>query len=78
MKTQSEAFALLPVDAVWSCSFGWPGEGGFNEYYRQPDGTRWKISNGSYLGPRDWTCTKVGPAATAMFNRAEVAKVLER
>lgn len=59
MATQSDAYAQLPKDAVWSSSFGYPGEGGFNEFWRQPDGTRWLIENGPWDGlGRNWTCRK--------------------
>jgi hypothetical protein len=32
--TQQQASALLPTDAVWSCSFGYPGEERYSEYWR--------------------------------------------
>ena len=55
--TQTQAYDLLPANAEWSCSFGNPGEGGFNEFYRTPDGKRWIISNGSYgLFAPEWNC----------------------
>lgn len=38
------ALAMLPCDAVWSSTFGAPGDGGYCEYWRQPDGTRWVIT----------------------------------
>ena len=46
--TRSEAIQALPYGAKWSCSFGNPGEGGYVEYYRAPDGRRWQVSNGPY------------------------------
>ncbi len=57
-----EAVESLPADAVWSSTFGNPGEGGFTEYWRQPDGTRWTISNGPWHLIEcefDWHCQKV-------------------
>jgi len=42
----SEARAALPDDAEWSSSFGYPGQGGFAEYYRDPRGDRFIIQNG--------------------------------
>lgn len=53
-----QAYAQLPKDAKWSSSFGYPGEGGFVEFFRQPDGTVWQISNGSWCGPEDWRCER--------------------
>lgn len=55
MQTQQHALAQLPTDAKWSCSFGYPGQQGFTEYYRQPDGTRWILTNGPWhaIAP-DW------------------------
>ncbi len=47
--TYGEALAALPHGAAWSASFGYPGEGGYSEYWRTPDGRRFEISNGSYL-----------------------------
>lgn len=55
-----EATRMLPDDAVWSSSFGNPGEGGFTEYYRTTNGERWVISNGSWMGPAEWKCERLG------------------
>jgi hypothetical protein len=41
------AYACLPRQAVWRCSFGFPGEGGFQDWYNLGD-TLWIISNGTY------------------------------
>lgn len=64
--TQQEAYDLLPTDAVWSCSFGNPGETGFTEYHRTPSGERWVITNGPrdhwLVRPTAWTCEKTPPA----------------
>ena len=52
----------LPADAVWSSTFGTPGDGGYCEYWRQPDGTRWVISNGPWylIEPEfDWSCQRL-------------------
>lgn len=58
---RNDAYAMLPADAAWSCSFGYPGEGGFNEYYRTASGERWIISNGPWDAfPLDWQCKRVG------------------
>lgn len=46
--TYRDALAQLPADAVWSSSFGNPGEGGYTEYHRTPSGERWVVSNGPY------------------------------
>lgn len=43
--TSQEAYAQLPAAAKWSSSFGNPGEGGFTEFYRTPDGKRFEIGN---------------------------------
>ncbi len=54
----TEAYNQLPADAKWSSSFGNPGEGGFTEFYRTPNGERWIISNGPWCGPTEWKCQK--------------------
>ena len=58
--TEREAYDMLPAGAVWSCSFGYPGEGGYVEYHRTPDGERWVIRNGPHdaFRPFDWTCER--------------------
>jgi hypothetical protein len=52
----SEAKALLPANTKWSSSFGNPGEGGYVEYWRDPNGVRYVVSNGDWLAcaPFDW------------------------
>ena len=54
---QDSAYAQLPADAVWSCSFGNPGNGGFVEYWRT-QGAKYVIRNGSWDDGKTWTCTK--------------------
>lgn len=56
-----QAMQKVPADAEWSSSFGNPGEGGYVEYYRASDGSRWKMSNGSYLetAPFAWAVEEV-------------------
>lgn len=56
-KTYAEAAAALPAEAKWTASFGYPGEGGYTEYHRTPEGKRFKISNGSWAEapPFIWT-----------------------
>ena len=57
MRTYNEAVQQLPADAAWSCSFGYPGEGGFTEYYRTPAGKRYIITNGRWDDvQRNWRC----------------------
>jgi hypothetical protein len=46
--TRNEAYDQLPADAEWSCSFGYPGEPGFVEYYRDPKGNRYNIAVDAY------------------------------
>jgi hypothetical protein len=60
----SEAYAMLPAGAQWSSSFGYPGEGGYTEYHRTPDGQLWQITNGSHDLPSfalDWQCKQLEP-----------------
>ena len=55
---------LLPLDAVWSSSFGYCSDGGYSEYWRTPDGRRFQINNGaSYLdsAPFCWSCIPLAP-----------------
>ena len=56
--TKKEAYDKLPPDAKWSCSFGYPGEGGFTEIYRTPDGNRFQMQNG-YFGD-EWSFREMG------------------
>lgn len=52
--TMSEAYAVLPADAEWSSSFGYPGQSPFDEYYRDVTGQRWHVARrGEY--PEQWT-----------------------
>lgn len=59
--TYDESRKMLPVDARWSASFGFCGEGGYAEYWRCPNGDRWVIGNGPWhaIEPFDWTCDPV-------------------
>jgi len=59
--TYKEATDLLPDNAAWSCSFGYPGDGGYTEFHRTPDGRRYIISNGPWtaLAPFAWSCEAV-------------------
>lgn len=59
--TYEQALDSLPDNATWSCSFGYPGEGGCNIYYRTPDGTRYVVSNGPWYAfrPFTWTVRKL-------------------
>ena len=43
------------------CTFGGPGEGGYNEFYGDQDGNRYRVSNGSWsaVRPFKWTIEKV-------------------
>lgn len=59
--TYKQAADMLPVDAKWSSSFGYPGEGGYTEFHRTPDGRRYIISNGQWSAsaPFSWSCDVV-------------------
>lgn len=62
MKTYADARAQLPADVARSSSFGFPGEGGYVEYWRLPNGERWTISNGPHDAlpwAFEWRCEKV-------------------
>ena len=58
----SEAALQLPADAKWSCSFGYPGEGGYCEYFRDAQGHRFIIGNGPYdaIRPFEWSIKTEG------------------
>lgn len=56
--TRKEAYAALPANAKWSCSFGYPGEGGFSERFKTPEGKRYEISNGRWGD--EWKCEEIG------------------
>ena len=55
--TYPESLKQLPTTVRWSACFGNPGEGGYCEYYRDPQGKRYIIENGDYmaLAPFTWT-----------------------
>jgi hypothetical protein len=58
--TYQQAAAQLPQHAEWSCSFGYPGEGGYVEYHRDAFGNRYVLTNGRYDGPANvWTFEQV-------------------
>lgn len=61
MSTYAEACDRVPPDAVWSSSFGYPGEGGYAEFWRTPDGQRWTITNGPHdaIAPFEWRCDRL-------------------
>ena len=58
--TESEVYAQIPDGAVWTASFGLPTASGFNEAYRDTDGTKYWISNGPHnpLNRLNWSITK--------------------
>jgi hypothetical protein len=57
--TYAESLKQLPTTVRWSSCFGNPGEGGYVEYYRDADATRYVVSNGDWMSfaPFDWTMT---------------------
>lgn len=61
----NEVIAKMPASASLSSTFGNPGEGGYSEIWRAPDGRRWMVSNGSYLAfaPFAWTLQQIEEAA---------------
>ena len=74
-KTYREARAQLPAGATWSCSFGYPGEGGYVECWRLPDGVRWDIKNGAWDDGHAWTCAPrpLSPATLAKLEAEQDA-----
>lgn len=54
--TYDQARSAIPANAKSSATFGYPGEGGYSEYWRTPDGKVFEISNGPWdeLEPFDW------------------------
>jgi len=59
--TAEDAYRSLPDDVVWSCSFGYPGQGGFRDHYRTPAGVQYVVSNGAWddFEPRVWTVERI-------------------
>jgi hypothetical protein len=51
-----EAYALVPITAKWCCSFGYPGQGGFDERYALENGDTLSVTNGDFNATRpfDW------------------------
>lgn len=41
--TKARVNAMLPRDAYWSCSFGYPGDEHYSEYWRDPRGMRYLL-----------------------------------
>ena len=59
--TYSQAIAKLPADAALSCTFGYPGVGGYAEYHRDAAGNRYVIANGRWDDPvKVWTFEREG------------------
>lgn len=52
--SQADVYAMLPGDAKWSCSFGYPGQGGFTEFWVS-GGRRWIIQNGPWCSGYEWS-----------------------
>ena len=46
--TYQQATNKLPEGSKWSSSFGYPGEGGYCDFWRDRDGKRYQVSNGKY------------------------------
>ena len=64
METLETTRDKLPDGCKLSSTFGNPGDGGYFEYWRAPDGSRWQIANGPYhLHPFefDWHCQEIIP-----------------
>lgn len=61
LESYARARLQIPSNARWSSTFGNPGDGGWSEFWRQPDGQRWEISNGPWdaVQPFEWTVRKV-------------------
>jgi hypothetical protein len=77
--TYDLATVELPADAVWSSSFGQPGQGGFAEYWHTPAGARFVIRNGPWdaLRPFAWTCEPVDAPAERPRDRAGIRAALD-
>ena len=60
MNSFDEAIKHVPAEAVWSSSFGNPGEAGYWEYHRMPDGTRYVVEN-STRNPGAWSVRILRP-----------------
>lgn len=61
MTTYETASQKIPADATLSCTFGYPGVGGYSEIHRTPDGRRFMIGNGNHeaFAPFDWTVKEI-------------------
>lgn len=57
----SEALECLPAGSRISSTFGNPGDGGYAEIHRAPDGRRFEITNGPYYvrEPFDWIVREI-------------------
>lgn len=64
--TYDEAVKHLPAGATWSSSFGYRGQAGCTEIWREPDGTRWRLDNGPWHAgaPFKWTCRRIDEPTT--------------
>lgn len=61
--TYEQALAAMPEGFEWSSSFGYPGEGGYTEFWRNAAGTRWTVSNGTWMAfaPFSWVASELAP-----------------
>jgi hypothetical protein len=57
---QHEAYAALPIGVEWSSSFGYPGEDGFCEIWRNPHtGTRFEVRR---VSREQWEVKELKPS----------------
>lgn len=59
--TYQDAITKVPAGAKVTSTFGNPGDGGYAEFHRAPDGRRWQITNGQWdaTEPFDWAIREV-------------------
>ena len=60
--TYNKAVAQLPQEAMWSCSFGYPGILGYSEIWRTADGCRWFIKHAETID--QWHVERIDDGGT--------------
>jgi hypothetical protein len=56
--TYQAAIASIPAGSTWSCSFGYPGEDNYSEFWRDPHNNRYElIKRNAYNNT--WTIVRI-------------------
>lgn len=56
--TYQAAIASIPADSEWSCSFGYPGEDNYSEFWRDTGNNRYQISRKDSYETAGWSVAR--------------------